>query len=256
MPFESTQVARAVPFDNSTNGFLSTDVQAAIEESFLFNPQYDLVTYDDTFYTLNWSPSTFGTGASALQGGGNATFANGKHNGVFSLETGTVIPGRAALRLSGTQQGGLCVGNGKATYESLIYIPDLSAALEEFVIRVGLADTNGSDPADGIYFEYDRTQSVNWRLRCASNSTRTTTTSSIAVAADVWIRLRWECDATATTVTYYIDGVNAGTVTTNIPTTTGRGYGALFEIIKTVGTTERSLYGDYFFYAKKFTSRD
>ena len=28
----NSQVARAVPFDNSTNGFSSTDVQAAIEE--------------------------------------------------------------------------------------------------------------------------------------------------------------------------------------------------------------------------------
>ena len=29
----STQVASSVPFDNSTNGFVSTDAQAAIEEA-------------------------------------------------------------------------------------------------------------------------------------------------------------------------------------------------------------------------------
>jgi hypothetical protein len=32
-PITRSSVARSVPFDNTTNGFLSTDVQSAIEES-------------------------------------------------------------------------------------------------------------------------------------------------------------------------------------------------------------------------------
>lgn len=32
-PITRSSVARSVPFDNSTNGFIATDVQAAIEES-------------------------------------------------------------------------------------------------------------------------------------------------------------------------------------------------------------------------------
>ena len=35
----STQVASSVPFDNSTNGFTATDVQAAIEEILTYSPQ-------------------------------------------------------------------------------------------------------------------------------------------------------------------------------------------------------------------------
>lgn len=251
-----TQVAASVPFDNSSNDFLATDVQAAIEESYLFQPSRDLITYDDTWFSLNWSGTTSGTGAQALQGGGNATLASGKHNGVMSCATGTTTTGRAAFRASGTQQGSLVVGNGKVTYESLIYIDDLATVDEDYDLAVGLTDANAGTYADGIYFFYDRASSANWQLVCVSASTATTVTTSTAVVADAWIKLGWVCNTDATLVTFYVNGTSVGTISTNIPTTTGRGYGPLFEIIKSAGTTSRVFYADYFYYSKRFSARD
>lgn len=42
-PFVSVPIAGVIPFDNSSNGFVSTDVQAAIEEAFagaVFNSKF------------------------------------------------------------------------------------------------------------------------------------------------------------------------------------------------------------------------
>lgn len=50
IPVFSSPVASAIPFDNSTNGFIATDVQAAIEES-RFNLQDSEITATATATT-------------------------------------------------------------------------------------------------------------------------------------------------------------------------------------------------------------
>jgi hypothetical protein len=89
------------------------------------------------------------------------------------------------------------------------------------VMRLGLSDgrvgTGTAAPNNGVYFEYRKDTSANWRYCTTKTGTGTPTTSSTAVnLVGGWIRLRIEFDGT--TVTFYVNGTSIGTLTTNLPT--------------------------------------
>lgn len=251
--------AAALPFDNSSNGFpaAATNVQTAIESVLSFNPvSQPAPLFDDFDGRMTWSPATSGTNAAASVSGGNTTFASGKHNGVARIATGTVLNTSAALVWSGNLSVGLMVGNGVAEYQTLVRIPILSDGTDTYTLRIGLGNSSTVDHANGIYFQHDNT-SGNWIIKTAHSNIRTSTTTSIAVATNSWIRLHWICNSAGTQVDYYINGTSAGTITTNIPTTTGSGYGGNFQISNsTVLAAARECFIDYFYYTKQYTARD
>lgn len=81
-----TQVASSTPFDNSTNGFVANDVQAAIEEA-----SFELI---DSEITATAS-ATAGTGADALMTGMTITPAAGKYIVWFSCDINAINAGAA-----------------------------------------------------------------------------------------------------------------------------------------------------------------
>jgi len=90
------------------------------------------------------------------------------------------------------------------------------------------------------------TASSNWQILAANNNTRTWVTTSTAVAEDSWLNLR--IIANNTQAYFYIDGVQVGsTITTNLPVTTNAGTAIVpvARIVKTNGTTVRTLWADY-----------
>lgn len=253
-------VARSVPFDNTTNGFPlgSTDVQTAIESVLFYDPLYAPATlFDDFDGRMAWSPSTAGTGAVASVSAGNSTLASGSHVGVSGMTYGTVgVPSHAALVWSGALSISIVLGNGPAEYESLIRISNLATVTEDYVLRVGLGTATNADHANGVYFEYNRSLSANWRCKSASQSSRTVLTTSTTVAATTWIRLGWTCNSAGTSVEFFINGVSQGTITTNIPTVTGQGCGGSFQIVASaIVSGGRTLNADYFYFSKQYTSR-
>jgi hypothetical protein len=105
---------------------------------------------------------------------------------------------------------------------------------------------------DGAYFLYDEggvstgsAASANWQLVTTSNSVRTFTTSSTAVAIGAYVRLKIQINAAGTSVDFFVDGANIGTISTNIPTVSARvtGFGEL--LIKSIGTTAVTCDTDY-----------
>ena len=222
-----------------------------------FDPsEMAVALFDDFDGRMGWSPSTSGAGASAAIGGGNATHAAGKHVGVARCLYGTVLSSHASLSWSGTLSTAIVLGDGAAEYQTLIKIPTLATATEDYVIRVGLGTSTSADHANGVYFEYDRSQSVNWRLKTANQSTRTVVTTSTAVAAGSWIKLGWVANSAGSSVEYFVNGVSVGTITTNIPTTTGQGCGGNFQISAVALVSGgRDFVADYFYFAKQFTDR-
>lgn len=257
-PIYKSPAAAEVPFDNSSNSFSSSTTQAAIEEARQFNPQLvSALLFDDFNNAMTWSPSTSGTGSSASVSGGNTTFASGKHIGVALLQLGTVLSSHAALVQSGNLAVSTVFGSGEAEYQTLIQIPTLATATDDYVFRCGFGTATNADHADGIYFEYDRGISANWLLKTASNSSRTTTTSSVTVAAASWIHLKWVVNSAGTQVDFYVDDILAGSNTTNIPTTTGRGSGPNYQMTQVaIVAGGRTVAIDYFYFSKKFTARD
>lgn len=200
-----------------------------------------------------------GTGAAA------ALKATGtqNHPGVAELTAGTTTSGRAALTANITDW---FVGSSNIlTMEALFQLPDLSVVAEEYSIWIGFGDTATThDQVDGIYLYYDRVNDGdNFFIASANNSTRTEVDTQVAVAADTWYRLRIGiasndstptayydlsiADATGNTSNIPQDGKAVGTITTNLPSTAARAFGRSMGILKSAGTTARTLEIDYIY---------
>jgi hypothetical protein len=181
--------------------------------------------------------------------------------GQVQFTTGTTTTGHANLFVA--------FGNAIATYtpiflgggeeiEMAINIPTLADATNDYIIRIGLCDNNpnsGTDCGNGVYFDYTRATSTNWQIAAAAGGTRTRNTGSTPVAAATgWHRFKMVVNSAATSVEYYIDGTDVGAITTNIPTTSANAAEPSLTIIKTAGTTARTMKVDYFEYRNSLTS--
>lgn len=108
-------------------------------------------------------------------------------------------------------------------------------------IRFGLLDsTTSSDAVDGCYFEL-AAGTLALIGKTSSNSTRTSSSTIATLTVNTWYRGRIEVNAAATSVTFYLyDGTStllgSQSVTTNIPTASGREFGTGF-IATNSGTT-------------------
>jgi hypothetical protein len=69
--------------------------------------------------------------------------------------------------------------------------------------------------------------------------------SQVAVPVGGWDTLRIEVNAAGTSVAFFVDGVQVATHTANIPTGTARAFGAGWLLIKSLGTTARTVDADY-----------
>jgi hypothetical protein len=195
--------------------------------------------------------------------------------GVVSVGTSTTTSGTTNIT---TNASGLAFSqNSETTYEWVGGFPTLSTAGEEYSFIVGFWDTvNSINEVDGCYFLYDRSGGATdpgtgdatgtpgdyWQIWCASNSTRTgyklDTTSNAedsfarvisTVAAVTWpstnvYRLKVVLEGT-TKARFYINNVEVGRITTNIPSTTSRLTGSGFQIRKSAGTTARTADTDF-----------
>jgi hypothetical protein len=186
-----------------------------------------------------WHPGSNGTGSTCWDYSGTAL-----RPGIWRLNTGTTTTGYAEIDLvNQAYRAPILFGGGIYTIETDIYIGNLSTVTETYVLRFGFGDVpDGSDFVDGAYFEYSDVGSTpNWYKCTASNSTRTKTNTTIAAIAGAWKKLKIVVNADGTSVEYFINGTSAGVVTTNIPTGAGRGTAAAFSILKSAGTTSRTV---------------
>lgn len=173
--------------------------------------------------------------------GGAVTGLTGEanHPGIrrWSAGTGTTNSGFWITLSTST----LLLGNSSYwRYDCTIRIDTLSDGTNTYTARFGFIDAQSAESTDGLFFRY--THSVNsgkWVLVGRSNSTETTVNATnTAVAAATWYRLTIICYPNGTTSDFFQDGTYLGSVTTNIPTGSGRatGFGMMF--LKSAGTTD------------------
>ena len=228
-------------------------------------------TGTDSLYAYNKAKSGFheysefgGATASGLLpntsfvfGGTNAgNTASGWDNGVgyYQLTTHTSATGNS--RLQNLHNHGLT--SDWIVQNWRVYIPTLNDGTERYYTQIGLAFNTGAAISYGLLFVYDLSGSMtggaasaNWQIMSANNNTRTWVTTTNAVAAGQWVNLRIVANNTA--AYYYINGILAATspianpITTNLPVTTNANtvIVPLANIVKTNGTTARTLWVDY-----------
>ncbi len=220
-----------------------------LNRALFLDPRYGLLKHNDWINDEeSWNTIASGTGSAANQ--------FGHHNGRYHnmrMETGTTATGYAGC-YDGTNN--LTFGLGEAEFDCSIEIPDLSDASETFTLYIGFGDNiTSADNTDGVYFRYSHgLSSGNWERCTADNGVRTQQSTGIAVAADTWTHLGIRVNAAGSSAQFLIDGVDAGSIATNIPSGSTRVCGPNIRIVKSVGTTERLLYADYFQRRERFTT--
>lgn len=166
--------------------------------------------------------------------------------------TGTTATGRTAVTSSLTA---LVAGSGAVTVEIPVNVTTLSTSAERYQLVVGLVDTaTAANQVDCICVVYDdggvstgSTAAAYWQTATVANSVRSWNTSHTqhTVAAATWVTFRIEVNAAGTSVSFFRDGTLFATHTTNIPTGTARAFGVGWLLIKSVGTTARTVDADY-----------
>lgn len=170
--------------------------------------------------------------------------------GLVRSTTGTTATGRAAVSTHGSA---VRLGGGSWVFETSFNITTTSNSTERYALPIGFIDTyTAVNQVDGVYFLYDEggastgsTASGNWQCVTVSNSVRTFTTTSTAVVQGTWTTLRIEVNAAANSVSFFVNGTNVATHTTNIPSGSGRETGFGWLLMKSVGTTARTVDFDY-----------
>jgi hypothetical protein len=214
-------------------------------------------------------PTSYSTVISTTSGNATArtvgTTNRTNQQGIIQHQTGTGATNVAGYTYGGLGSNGtLYIGSGSISLETYVTVETLSNATERFIMYFGYAagSANFLNIPNGIFFSYDEggvqffggAATPNWKCYTRANTgTVTLTITSIPVVAGQWYKLRIDINAAGNSVTFYIDGTLVATHTTNIPaTTTGLFISSV--ILKTVGTTARSLLTDYFMYEEIFTN--
>ena len=186
--------------------------------------------------------------------------------GFAQFQTGTTATGYITQTNEGFVTAQFFFGGGAWVFETFVNVETLSDATNRFrfVAGFGNAPTNGAD-TNGAFFTYDEgaTQNgtaatPNWQCVTSVSAVRTLTTTTSVVTAGAWTRLRIEVNASGTSVTFYVNGTLVATHTTNIPTwvspSNPRAFNVKQSIVKTIGTTTRSVFCDYFGYENVLTT--
>jgi hypothetical protein len=163
--------------------------------------------------------------------------------GTINFSTGSLTNGSASATSSANN---ILFGGGTYALEARAYLANLSDGTDTYTARIGFNDNAASDGPDAVMFRYS--SSINagkWQCVTRSNSVESTADSGISVASSTWYKLGISMNAGASSVTFSINGSSVCTITTNIPSGSGRGVSLNASIAKSAGTNFRTLDLDF-----------
>jgi hypothetical protein len=253
--------AYGVGWDGSTNVPTRNDVYDQIQGMIGgINPKSTWIDYDDFVGSItSGSVGKMGwrhiTSSGGFVSGGGATAGR---PGTIRLRTSTAT-GQAGIGLnsSATSYSVLGFGGGPITNTFIVNINTLADVTDEYKLRIGVlsrtGDTDTAEPANGVYFLYDRTNSVNWQIVCTQASTPTAATSSTAVATG-WHVFDVVVNAAGTSASFFLDGSELANspIASNIPTTVS--IAPVVHQERTAGTANRDIDVDLWRIVQTFTT--
>ena len=185
--------------------------------------------------------------------------------GQIRMATGANVAGNASLYLSGGSAADAFIVGGGETFETAINIPTLATGTQDYVIRLGLCEDNAIAAAscgNGVYFEYNRSNSTSWRGRTVQNYGTATQTATTKAVATGWTSLKFVVGSGGNSATFYVKGpgettyTNIGTVgaAASMPNATAYATSIMYYFDKTVGGTNATFDIDYVDYFNDFTT--
>lgn len=172
-----------------------------------------------------------------------AAVASATRVGVMQLALGTTTTGRCAIthNATGTNDGGrvLVATNAALFMQGKLQMTKLSDGTDTYQWFFGLADNIAAMPAANcIGFIYTQATTTFWRAITSNASTTTITNSAATVTATVDDVLTIIKDAGTNAIRFYVNGVLAATISTNVPT--GNPIGFVCGGLKSAGTNAGS----------------
>ena len=205
-----------------------------------FNAGTDGFLFQTDFSGAGSSGTTNGTTLSSFAGRVGA--------GLFTCSTGTASTGRSGFDSRETQTV-FRFDAGTTTYETLVYLPNLADATDDYIFRIGFCQGNALSN-DVMCFEYNRANSANWVGVTGFNGGYNRVTSGVAVAETKWILLRMVF--TSASCEFFVNDVSIGTSSSSIRADGGCRIGC--HLLKTAGTTSRSALVDFVYVRHDFNS--
>lgn len=176
------------------------------------------------------------------------------HPGIWQLEIDLAATFRAMIFSGDTFAGGTNpvnvqpgTGNGVWRVEWCARINQLATGGEPFGFFAGLNQRPRPDQTTWrrIGFRYNQGD-TEFQIETHNGAAGTSADSGITVVAGQWYRLRVETDINWSSIDYFIDDVNVGTITTTIPTDP-LAYMIGFGDDSASGSTTKTVDVDYFF---------
>lgn len=191
--------------------------------------------------------------------GGTFAWVNALRNGASRMSTSTSATARVSWVSDASTANGFGNAIGRIYFETSVNIATLSTAGEAYSLAIGFsANTTVPTLTNGSHFLYDTqgvatgaAASTNWQVGNAALGVRSYTTTGITVAAATYYKLGIMINPNATQIDYYINDTLVKSETTNIPLTLG---GVYLLLLKSNGTTARTVDIDYVYYRIKFTT--
>lgn len=173
-----------------------------------------LVIVDDFLFHAN--NSTLQGETNWIGGNGAGIAGEAGHPGIYRLLVGSF------LKAGGVNSDGfLKLANGEVTFETVLRVPSADTSHLWVGLMDNLSENDDAEPVNGIYFSYaSGSNSGKWVANTSAASTRTTANSNNTVPINGWSRLKIVVNAAATSVSFFVDGVEItnSPITTNIPT--------------------------------------
>lgn len=220
--------------------------------SFTYKILVDIVTLSNATdeYVLR-----FGTGTSVTQATDHQSGIYHEYNRAYTFTC------------SGTTTSGQTGVTGLSTFSGVVDINSIQATMAITGTGIQASTTVSSVNTGASTLILSQTATANgtvtltftvgnfWIKKTADNNTRSTAVSNVAVTTG-WHTLSATVNAAGTSASYSVDSSSMGTLTTNIPVTSGSSHasGPLCVIYKTAGTTGVTFYIDYWYHILNFTS--
>ena len=161
------------------------------------------------------------------------------HNGIFYLSTSTSATAGPIL---GQFSAGkpFITSSGSYTQEWVLRLPTLPSADEGYEMRVGFGNQQtAAVPADAVYFVLN-TNNTHCVLVTRNDTSESRATNDVVISANTWFTNRLVVIGD-TSATLTVNGGTATTLSANLPSGSGDPTAIFAQIVKSNGTTARTL---------------
>jgi hypothetical protein len=211
------------------------------------NVPYDDFLYGDTLlasFQKQWALHQVGGDVFFLTANNNVV----GHPGIIELDTQVGPPATNAVAMDSIQPTST-LANGYWSISWLVNLPVLTSVGEQFSFAAGLGDV-APGYLNSVFIRQDVTTGGNWTLGCLKAGVATLVDSGVLPVAGLWTLLT-VTGADTTSAVFSINGVNVGSIFTNIPIA---GVKPFTTINKTVGNANRIALVDFCYFGCAYSA--